>query len=161
MSTLLAAALWLLLWQRKLLRCRRSLLGTVRAIGTGIHLSCKTLLALLGIGHWLCIGLEVLGSSLACNIEAEERWLIEVNLWGKHDVLRVGLEEDVGKGRTEVGSIKSISAVGNVHFLALGAIDFDSILTKLVAQCVRHHSLLVTKGARTEPVSTLQVLSVN
>ena len=136
------------------------MLGTVRT-GTSIHLSSKTLLALFRVSHWLCLRPEVLGPSFACNIEAEERGLIKVNLWGKHDVLRVGLEEDVSKGRTEVGSIKSISAVGNVHFLALGAIDFDSILTKLVAQCVRHHSLLVTKGARTVPVSTLQVLSVD
>ena len=50
--------------------------------------------------------------------------------------------------------------MGDVHFLALGAIDLDSILTKLVAETVGNDALLVTKGSRTVPVRTLQVLAV-
>ena len=67
----------------------------------------------------------------------------------------------MGQGRTKVGSIKSISALGDVHLLTLIAIDLDSILTKLVVHCIGDDFLLVTKGARAIPVSTLQVLSVN
>lgn len=67
----------------------------------------------------------------------------------------------MGQRRTEVGSIKSIGSLRNVHFLTLGTIDLDSILTKLVVECVGHDFLLVTKGAGAVPVSTLQVLSVN
>ena len=126
-----------------------------------MHLSLDALLPLLGVGYRSCLRREVLGASFACNVEAEERGLVKVDFGGQDDVLVVSLEENVGKGGAEVGSIKSISALGNVHFLALGAIDLDSILTKLVAQCVGHHSLLVTKGARAVPVRTLQVLAVD
>lgn len=61
----------------------------------------------------------------------------------------------------EVGPIRPIASLGNVHLLTLAAIDFDSILTKLVAETIWHNSLLVTKGARAVAVSALQVLSVN
>ena len=71
------------------------------------------------------------------------------------------LEEDMGQSGTKIGSIKSISAHRDVHLFALGAIDLDSILTKLVAHCIWHDFMLVTKGARAVTISTLKVLSVN
>lgn len=126
-----------------------------------MHVNFYALLPLLRICNCSFLGIEVLGATLSRNVEAKEGGFVEVDFGGQHDVLVVGLEENVGKRGAEVGPIKSISALGNVHFLALGAIDLDSILTKLVAQCVWHHSLLVTKGARAVPVSTLQVLAVN
>ena len=67
----------------------------------------------------------------------------------------------MGKRRTKIGSIKSIGALRDVHLLTLAAIDLDSILTKLVAHCIWHDFMLVTKGARAVTISTLKVLSVN
>ena len=67
----------------------------------------------------------------------------------------------MGKRRTKIGSIKSIGALRDVHLLTLAAIDLDSILTKLVAHCIWHDFMLVTKGARAVAISTLKVLSVN
>lgn len=61
----------------------------------------------------------------------------------------------------EVSPVKSIGALRNVHLLALGTKDLDSILTKLVVEAIWHDSLLVTVGARAEPVCALQVLSVD
>ena len=43
------------------------------------------------------------------------------------------LASSLRKIEAEVGPIKSISALGNVHLFTLSAIDLDSILTKLVA----------------------------
>lgn len=126
-----------------------------------MHISLHALLPLLGISNCFFLGIEVLGAALSRNVEAKEGGFVEVDFGRQDDVLSVGLKENVGQRGAEVGPIKSISALGNVHFLALGAIDLDSILTKLVAQCVWHHSLLVTKGARTIPVSTLQVLAIH
>lgn len=140
---------------------RRALLRADCPRRPRMHLSFNALLPLIRVRNWSGLRHEVLGASFACNVESVEGGLVKVDFRGQDDVLVVGLEEDMGKGRAEVGPIKSISALGNVHFFALGAIDFDSILTKLIAQCVWHHSLLVTKGARAVPVCTLQVLAVN
>jgi len=137
------------------------LLRTVGPRHASVHVGLDALLALLDVGDCLILGLEVLGATFACYVEAQELGLVEVDLGREDNVLVVGLEENVGQRGAEVGSIKSISALGNVHLFALGAIDLDSILTKLVAEGVGHHSLLVTEGARTVPVSTLQVLSVD
>ena len=76
---------------------------------------------------------EVLGTSLSSDFEAKERRFEVMNFRSQHDTLGIHIEEREGESGSEIGSIKSTSALRDVHLLTLGAIDFDSILTKLVA----------------------------
>ena len=77
--------------------------------------------------------LKVLRASFSCDLKAIEGRFEVVNSRRQHNVFAVLLEEDMSQSGTEIGPIKSISAHRDVHLFALGAIDFDSILTKLVA----------------------------
>ena len=86
----------------------------------------------MGVSDSTFFGFKELGTSGASDLKAVKRWLVEVNSGGKHDVLCVGREENMGERRAKICSIKSISALGDVHLFTLGAIDLDSILTKLV-----------------------------
>lgn len=138
----------------------RSLLCTIRACSCA-HFGIYTLFTGLCIRHWSRLWFKVLRAALSCNRESKKRGFVVVNLRRKNDVFVVSLEEYVGKRRTKVGSIKSIGALRDVHLLTLAAIDLDSILTKLVAHCIWHDFMLVTKGARAVTISTLKVLSVN
>lgn len=126
-----------------------------------LHISLQPLLVSKSVGDSTAFGCEVGGSTLSSHAEAKQLRFVEVHLRGQHDCFGVLLEENMGEGRAKEGPIKSIGARRDVHLFALGAIDLDSILTKLVAEAIRHHALLVTKGARTMSIRTLQVLSVH
>ena len=77
--------------------------------------------------------LKVLGTTLSGDFEAKERRFEVMNFRSQHDTLGIHIEEREGESGAEIGSIKSMCALRDVHLLTLGAIDFDSILTKLVA----------------------------
>jgi hypothetical protein len=136
------------------------LLASLLLGAVGAHVCLQPFLPLLRVRRLATSGDEVLRAAFASDTEAKELGLVKEDLGREDQLLAVLLEENVGKGRTEEGPVKSISARGDVHLLALGAIDLDSILTKLVGQAVRDDALLVTEGSGTVPVGTLQVLSV-
>ena len=143
------------------LSSRRTLLGAVSTRSSSIHIRCQALLTLISVCDGAFLWNEILGSALTRNLKAKQGRFEVVHSRRQNYVLVVLLEEHVGQGGTKVGPIKSISAHRDVHLFALGAIDLDSILTKLVAKCIRHYALLVTKSARAVPISTLQVLAVD
>ena len=81
---------------------------------------------------------------------------------GRQDyVFCVTGKERVGQRRAKVGSIKSISRLGDVHLFTSSAVDLYSILSKLITECVGNNFCLIAVGAWAIAIGTLQIFPVD